>query len=462
MAGFIFSISKDEGMKAVYDCVQKGCYAALVPKTIDSLKAKQVVVGVLADYCSMKEGDNVYFLTERCIYGVGTLVNVGGDCKYKNYKRAHILETIKKYNAEDKPLIKYGTNARWICFFEPEERFFDKGIDMDEVLTYKPNSFRMLRAFQDRSFIKIDDEENQALKECLYLKNIENKTEMKFSKKEHTRIAALELDDYRINMQEVVLNETNTKSGEVNLEMILEAYLVDVIQNQQVGEKYDYVSHQVIASPFKPIAYIDKIDVFAYRYLDYFPNETKPIEKYLILELKKGKANVDSLLQVMKYVDWVCHEYASGNYSLIKAAVIAKDYISKGLNKAYMRECVRSYISSTHPNVSSTWQDIDLFTYNVNTETGEMKFTKYDTFDSYEYFYENIDRLGLVITKNDIVVSGEKVKIKCKLKNKRIAIVGGNDGDAISRLEGAGWKVLVLKKTDGKSEVDEIISEIIK
>lgn len=55
------------------------------------------------------------------------------------------------------------------------------------------------------------------------------------------------------------------------------------------GEKYDYVTHQVIASPFKPLAYIDKMDIFAYRYLENFPDTEKPIEKYMVIELKKEK-----------------------------------------------------------------------------------------------------------------------------------------------------------------------------
>ena len=38
---------------------------------------------------------------------------------------------------------------------------------MDDVLSYKPNSFRMLRAFWKLSFVKIDDEENKALKDII-------------------------------------------------------------------------------------------------------------------------------------------------------------------------------------------------------------------------------------------------------------------------------------------------------
>lgn len=44
--------------------------------------------------------------------------------------------------------------------------------------------------------------------------------------------------------------------------MLLEAWMIDSIsKNGFEGEKYDYVTHQVIASPFKPLAYIDKMDI---------------------------------------------------------------------------------------------------------------------------------------------------------------------------------------------------------
>ena len=42
---------------------------------------------------------------------------------------------------------------------------------MDDILSYKPNTFKMLRAFWKTSFIKISDEENRSLKEIVMLRN---------------------------------------------------------------------------------------------------------------------------------------------------------------------------------------------------------------------------------------------------------------------------------------------------
>jgi hypothetical protein len=37
-----------------------------------------------------------------------------------------------------------------------------------------------------------------------------------------------------------------------------------------IFDDWDYLSHQVIASPFKPIDYMDKMDLFGYSYLPEF------------------------------------------------------------------------------------------------------------------------------------------------------------------------------------------------
>ena len=76
---------------------------------------------------------------------------------------------------------------------------------------------------------------------------------------------------------------------------------------------WDYLSHQVEASPFKPIDYMDKIDVFGYRFL----KGTSIISKYLIVENKNEAATLDTVNQITKYVDWIVKNYAYGNYDMI-------------------------------------------------------------------------------------------------------------------------------------------------
>ena len=413
MAGFIFSISQEEGIEGVKKCIKKGYFASVVPneKLSINTKAKQVAAAVMADYCSMKEGDNVYFLSKRLIYGVGKLVNVGPECKYKNYLSAHALQYKKSMLGADEALVNLGPRYRWICFFEPEEQFFDVGVDMDEVLMYKPAAFKMLRAFQGSTFIKIDDEENRALKECIYLKNRENDKFFEYSDSEHIRISNMNLEKYIIKPEETISLEYNSDTNEINLEMLLEAGLVNrIVREGFEGQRYDYVTHQVIASPFKPLAYIDKMDIFAYKYLEKYPDSHKPIEKYMVIEVKKGKANSELLLQLMRYVDWISKEYAAGDYSLIKAVGVARGY-RKGVQKVLEQECTRSYLSDIHPNKTSIWNDLTLYEYYFDVNTG-IELRKSDMFDGALGLQKRLEKLGIEISKNPISKNGQNILIR--------------------------------------------------
>jgi len=462
VAGFIFSIFKNDGIEGMKKRIYEGDYASIVPAELGNLMSKQVAASVLADYCSMKAGDNVYFLCQRRIYGVGKLVNLDGDCKYKNYIRANIFEEIKEFNEQDAPLKNTTPNERWICFFEPEKDFFANGVDMDDVLKYKPDAFRMLRAFQDRSFIKIDDEENRALKEFIYLSNIDNQVTFEYSNNEHDRIRQFPLERYMINPADVIIGNIDEESGEVSLEMLVEAGLVDkIIREGFEGETYDYVSHQVIASPFKPISYIDKIDIFAYRTLDNYPDLPKPISKYLIMELKKGKANKESILQLMGYVDWVCQEYASGDYSKIEARVVAKDYVTKDIQETLDNECRRSYISSTHPNQTTNWSDIKLMDYYVDG-LGVIEVEEYDTFDSEKYLKDSLGRLGWIVSKGKIQSNGETYLPTFKVQKKKLAFFRELDDTIRKDLNSLGWRVIDLSQINDSESVDKLIIEFVK
>lgn len=366
MAGFIFSIANADGIRGVESCIYNGIFSARVPLDLGSSMSRQVVASVLCDYLSMQSGDNVYFLSKRKIYGIGKLVAIPGcnNCILKNYPSAHQLSTFSSIPENESPLAENDPSYRWLCFFEPEGQFFKTGVDMDDVLGYRPQSFRMLRAFQDRSFIKIDDEENRALKEYLYLANQTTTETFEFNADEHRRIAAIDVTPYAVSAQETIA-QMHDEAGEVALEMLVEAAVIEELKkpNGAFGE-WDYVSHQVIASPFKPISYIDKIDVFAYRLLQRYPGEVKPIERYLIIELKKGIANHDTVLQAMRYVDWVCKEYAAGDYSRIEAKIVAHSF-RRNVNRNREEDCTRHFITTTHPIVSEKWDNLKLYRYEL-------------------------------------------------------------------------------------------------
>jgi RecB family endonuclease NucS len=97
--------------------------------------------------------------------------------------------------------------------------------------------------------------------------------------------------------------------------MAIEAALMEILSNEKdsIFGSWDYISHQVVASPFKPIDYMDKMDMFGFRYIKGF----ETISKYLTIEIKKDAAKKDVIDQVMKYVDWINEEYAYGDYGMI-------------------------------------------------------------------------------------------------------------------------------------------------
>ena len=63
--------------------------------------------------------------------------------------------------------------------------------------------------FQNVTFIKIDDEENRALKECIYLKNRDKQRYFEYSTSEHERILQFDLEKYLINPEETIMKEFN-------------------------------------------------------------------------------------------------------------------------------------------------------------------------------------------------------------------------------------------------------------
>lgn len=362
MAGYVFAIGSGVAAPEVLikECVEKGVYSTFI-KTTSAVPFE----GTLADYISMKPGDNIYFFCKRKYYGVGELVAVGPDCKYCNYPSAGTPKT-EQYDAiKDQLLVDYGEKSghyRWICTFKGSPYFFKRGIDTDEILTYKPNTFRMLRAFWKVSFIKLGDEENASMKEIFLLRHqeeIANQTGIFCTQTAtHDAIRQKVDSDYTISTHGILANCTD--GDFIKHEMALEAASIEAIASEMIPElgHWDYVSHQVIASPFKPIDYMDKIDIFAYRYL----KGTKIPCKYLVAELKRGPADADTVDQVMKYVDWVCQEYTYGDYGAIEACIIAFEY-PDDIGTYVAQNARRNYTQGSHPIQNLEWRALRLFSY---------------------------------------------------------------------------------------------------
>jgi hypothetical protein len=110
---------------------------------------------------------------------------------------------------------------------------------------------------------------------------------------------------YNFNIQDIL--SSCSEGDKIRHEMAIEAAVLFQLSNQlkkstNIFGEWDYLSHQVIASPFKPIDYMDKMDVFGYSFIQGFDYTRS---KFLIIEIKKDSGLKEDIEQIMKYIDWV-------------------------------------------------------------------------------------------------------------------------------------------------------------
>lgn len=381
MAGYIFNLDNLDSLQLY---AYKGVYGTKLSTPTGYWRTHHE--GTFADYITMNEGDNIYFFISRKIYGIGKLVNIDNDCKFFNFYEAGIPQTFNYKKKKNSLLLdegEFSIEQRFICSFKPDPYFFLKGIDMDDVLSSKPQAFKMLRAFWKLSFIKFDDDENQAFRDVLLKYNQEAlnypkeginifktnylETHFEISKK-------LIKGNYNIDVSQIL--EDCAEENYLRHEMAVEIGLLNQLSEkdkstEKVFGKWDYLSHQVVASPFKPIDYMDKMDVFGYSFIKGF-EPTK--SRYIIAELKSGKALVENLEQLMKYVDWVKNEYCFGDYAMIKAFLIAYDF-SEDIIEKKKEIGLRKFTIGMKPAQSLEWRDLSLVKYSYNSKSKKIDFT---------------------------------------------------------------------------------------
>lgn len=390
MAGYLIALGK-KNIESLHKCASRGVYSTIVsaPSIYKSGGGywNTPQEGTFCDYATMEEGDNVFFFIDRVIYGIGRLCDIAGqDCKFSNYPGAceptrHTYKSKKTLMLLDEPW-KKGKTQRWVCTFEPDPYFFKEGVDMDDALFSKPEAFNMIRVFSGVSFIKLGDEENQALKDVLLRHNQKAITNPKpginvYNKEYaavHKSIAKkIGTKDYSLDVKPLL--STIYENGRIGHEMAIEAALLSQLSGGyqptiDVFGEWDYITHQVVASPFKPIQYVDKMDIFGYSYIaGYDPTKSR----YLVIELKKGKALIDDLEQLMKYVDWVKDIYCHGDYSMIEASLVASN-ISQDVVDFARTKAIRRYIVGRRPPKSDQWDKVKLIKYSYNEANSLLDF----------------------------------------------------------------------------------------
>lgn len=354
--------------------------------------------GTLGDYLLVSPGDNVYFFQDRTVYGIGTVVDVlgGGDGSFAvNGSVTSVNYPEKKLSTKDNPV----KVQRWGFAFKADPFFFASGLDMDDLLNSDPAAFRILRAFWKRSFIRFDMNENRAFKSALIRLNrtyldvssaSEHRPSFDWSEARGIEYAAGSKTWTRIDLTRLLM-EKRKKNGHSSSEMVVECALLNELNSGSEDAvscfgKWDYLAHQVVASPFKPIDYMDRIDVFGYRWVNGYEGEA--ISKFLVVEIKKDSSQNDAdgktrdYEQLMKYVDWVCANYAHGDYSMIEAYLVATDFKFGPKKRAAMscermRKAVNRTYTVGHNAETRQWNSVSLVSYSLS-EDGRIGFAKED------------------------------------------------------------------------------------
>ena len=182
----------------------------------------------------------------------------------------------------------------------------------------------------------------------------------------HEELARRDLKEYKLD-RHFLIKSTVDKKNPTSLkhEMAIEASMCEILSKEDRAPFgcWDYISHQVIASPFKPIDYMDKMDLFGYKYIQGY----KIKSKYMVAEIKKDSATIDVIEQIMKYVDWISNEYAYKDYSMIEAYIIAKEF-SKDVIDLAKQFCIRNYTKGFRPSKHHIWNNIKLVKYSVQND----------------------------------------------------------------------------------------------
>lgn len=380
MAGYIFSLNN---LDSLHLYTTQGVYATKLSSP-PSLSWMTHHEGTFADYATMRPGDNIYFFVQRKIYGIGRLVSAHSDCKFFNFPDAGRPQAAQ-YQLVKAQLLwdegDFSTNQRCICLFEPDPHLFKLGIDMDDVLSSNPDAFRMLRVFWKLSFIKFDDDENQGFRDIVLKRNqvtLSNPTGDSIFDFQpcHTQITGKlsPAYDFKSGISAILAN--SGQGDRLKHEMALEAgilhqlFTLDPDTCKTFGT-WDYLSHQVAASPFKPVDYMDKMDLFGYAYVPGF----KPTKsRFLVGEIKRDAGTMQDVEQLMKYVDWVKDEYCHGDYDMIHAFLVAYQFDQQVVQHT-QAVGMRKYTVGMRPTQSLEWRNLKLVKYSFNTLASRIEFS---------------------------------------------------------------------------------------
>ncbi len=389
MSGYIVNLSDEDSLRRY---IEFGVYGTLM-KRPDFPSWSVAAELTLADYLTMRPGDLIFFFRERTIYGVGRLTALqrhSPTVALANYPGASMPHA---HPPDERDLLLYRQHReedmRWVVFFRPDPAFFTRGLDMDEVLQGDLRGVvRGLRVFEKRSFIQVEDDEAQVMADLLLRRNADVANDMARadgrifpdqSALYHARLSArgAALDAHCIDSDALIARYV--RESIVAHEALLQAWLAHALTIRRaevtaIFGAWDYVANQVYASPQKPVMYMDRIDLFGYTTQRLSRNFPPTIMRYKAVELKKDLiADVNVVNQMLKYVDWLAHTRAGGDYSMVDAYLVASGYTPDVL--AYAADAgLRDYIAPYRPYRKQQWSQLTLVRYIPTGSTPAVRF----------------------------------------------------------------------------------------
>lgn len=112
---------------------------------------------------------------------------------------------------------------------------------------------------------------------------------------------------------------------------------------------------------------MDEIDLFGYSELsrEMADRRVRFVDRYQLIEFKGMEAIVDTARQAMKYVDWIAHPQAAGDYGIVRAFVVVPR--GAGLSAEVTREVERirrrTYVEPVRPYPSREWNALAVIGY---------------------------------------------------------------------------------------------------
>jgi hypothetical protein len=115
---------------------------------------------------------------------------------------------------------------------------------------------------------------------------------------------------------------------------------------------------------------MDRIDVLGWETGRLADGAKSTVTRFKVVEIKKnplaGRAGEETVTQLMKYVDWVTNHEAGGDYSMVDAYLIARDF-SEDTVAYCMEKAKREFVFQRRPFTSKTWDNLALLAYWYDT-----------------------------------------------------------------------------------------------